>query len=463
MRYSKRILATLLGAGCMQAAVAAPATDEVAQLGKVLTPVGAIRAGNQAGTIPEWTGGVCTPPANYKPRFGPEKGGAPYADPFADDKPLFRITAENIAAHADKVDEGTRELLRRFPKTFHMNVYPTRRSACFPNWVYENTIRHVARPKIVGGNIPALSGAHAQFPFPVPRNGVEAVWNKMVFFDRVLQTSQYLTFYVDSAGKRTMIDSDLQHISRPYWDNSIEMIPEDKPYYLTSADKQYPPSAFGNGMVIHTFARPDLRGNPVWSYIPGQRRVRQAPEFAYDGVAPSAGGTFLYDEGSGFSGKMDRFDFNLIGRKEYYIPYNSSEERLNRAEAAGPDHVDPEAVRWELHRVWVVEATLKPGERHVQKKKVLYIDEDSWHIAIYYGMDHADKVHHLFHFHTAQFYDKPGIATHAHNAYDLSKGAYTHWIFSGTSNGITSYGFRKLDSVSPAQFTAEGMTGRGVR
>ncbi len=53
-----------------------------------LTPVGAIRAGNSAGTIPPWTGGITTPPASYRP-------GQHETDPFAEDVPLFQITAAN--------------------------------------------------------------------------------------------------------------------------------------------------------------------------------------------------------------------------------------------------------------------------------------------------------------------------------------------------------------------------------
>lgn len=467
MRYSKRVLVAVCGVLGMQIALAAPTPEEAAQLGKTLTPVGAIKAGNREGTIPEWTGGVCTPPANYKPKFGVEAGGAPYADPYAGDKPLFKITAENLAKYADKVDAGTADLFRRYPKTFYMNVYPTHRSACFPSWVYENTVKNVMRPKIVGGNVPSVAGAHAQIPFPIPKSGVEAVWNMMLRFDRPLATSQYLLLYVDASGRRTMIDSDVQTSSRPYWDNSLSLEKFEAggmPHTMLTASKVYPPSAVGVGMLQYRQSRPDLRGDPVWSYIPGQRRVRLAPEFAYDGVAPSAGGLFLYDEGSGFSGKMDKFDFNLLGRKEYYISYNSNSEKLNKEETATPNHMNPEAIRWELHRVWVVEATLKPGERHVQKKKVIYIDEDSWHPAVYYGVDHADKVHHLFYFHIAPLYDIPSVGMHAFDSYDLTRGAYATWMqTSGSVNGITTYGGRAVKAVAPNVFTPEGLVGSGVR
>ena len=50
-------------------AVAAVSPDEAAQLGKTLTPTGAEKAGNKDGTIPEWTGGLTTPPAGLQARL----------------------------------------------------------------------------------------------------------------------------------------------------------------------------------------------------------------------------------------------------------------------------------------------------------------------------------------------------------------------------------------------------------
>src|ERR1017187_4096676 len=180
MRYSKLIV-VVIGALGMQLAAATPTAEEAAQLGKTLTPMGAIKAGNKEGTIPEWKGDGCKIPADYKPIHGAD-GGGPFVDPFAADKPLFKITAENMAQYADKLDPGNKEMFRRYPKTWYMNVYPTHRSACFSQWAYDNTIKNVMRPKLVSGPNWSLTGAHAQWPFPIPKTGAEVMWNMTIQF-----------------------------------------------------------------------------------------------------------------------------------------------------------------------------------------------------------------------------------------------------------------------------------------
>ena len=173
----KTLVALAVSALATQGADAAPTAAEAARLGKDLTPVGAEKAGNKEGTIPAWTGGLCSPPAGYKPANG--KNGFPYVDPFAAEKPIARITADNLSQWADKLDRRPRsKLFKRFPATYRMDVYPTHRTACHPDWVYENTIKRVMNPKLVG-DAPGLDGAHAQVPFPIPKTGQEAMWNSV--------------------------------------------------------------------------------------------------------------------------------------------------------------------------------------------------------------------------------------------------------------------------------------------
>ena len=470
MRYSTLMLVVLSALG-MQMAGATPTAEEAAQLGITgtpLTPFGAIRAGNKEGTIPEWKNDGCKIPADYKPIYGRDIGGGPYVDPYAADKPLFKITAENLAQYKDKVDLGSLELFRRYPKTYYMNVYPTHRSACYPNWVYENTIKNVMKPKLVNSPFYGLVDAHAQMPFPIPKIGVEAMWNmqlpdpvndpKNQNFDGVNQT-----WMVDSAGNKQLLSAYHQNNYKAYWDMSQ---PDNEIYFAMKSMQDLPPSGAGTIQLNRKYLRTDTKGQPFWSYIPGQRRVRLAPEFAYDGVAPAAAGIMLYDEGGGWLGKFDRFDFKLLGRKEFYIAANSS-PKMNENEAIlTPGHLDPAAVRWELHRVWVVDATLRPGERHVQKEKIFYIDEDSWALNAYVGIDQAGKTDKYFLQYDFEFYDRPSTYFLAETAYSFSKGAYAHWNFVGTFAGYkaTEQGHHRALKPYPASlFTPEGVQGGGVR
>lgn len=457
MRYLNLITSALVGALVAGGAVAAPAAEEAAQLGKTLTPFGAIKGGNAAGTIPAWEGGVCTPPAGYKPIRGDQ--GAPYVDVFADDKPYLQITAENVAKYADKLDEGARELMRRYPKTFRIDVYPTRRSACFPGWMYENTIQRVMKPRIVEGI--SLADAHAQIPFPIPKSGVEAMWNALTKPDLTDSAFELDTLMVDTSGRATRMNLQDIHNQNRYWDNATTSVPEDKPYWVLRSIAKAPVSQVGTQQMRWQFLRPDQKTPVAYSYIPGQRRVRLAPEFSYDGVSASSGGILLFDEINGFDGKMDRFDFKLLGRKEIYVPYNSHKYQTAPDDVvAGPEHVNPDTLRWELHRLWVVEAALKPGERHVQKRKVFYIDEDSWSMLLYVGFDQADKPHHYMQQVSYQQYDKPLFKNSPNNLYDFSKRAY---LLANRQFREGQSGVLKVKPYQANYFTPESMAGGGLR
>lgn len=468
MRYLKLLNVVVACAMGAQIAGAAPTAEEAAQLGGKLTPLGAIKAGNKEGTIPEYSGGLCTPPAGYNPARGLAAGGAPYINPFAGEKPQLKITADNLAQYADKVDEGTKELFRRFPKTYYLSVYPTHRTACFQSYVNENTVKKVMNPKIVvTDGVPALTGAHAQIPFPIPKDGVEAMWNTLVKPEPPYIQMDMLNYVVDSSGKLQDTSQQTIYNQNLYWDNTLTAVPEDQPYWSLISKAIAPASQVGTMQMRTQYLRPDLHGSPAWSYIPGQRRVRLAPEFSYDGVATQASGLMLYDEINGFDGKMDRFDFKLVGRKEMFVPYNVYDYIQGPKSMHLPNHVDPEVLRWELHRVWMVEATLKPGERHVQKRKVFYIDEDSWNTMIYTGFDHANKPHHLYQLNSIQEYEHKSLRNSNFLIYDFSKGMYmtaTKWMGEGIlNNGANLYGTIKVKPYPANHFTPDALAGRGLR
>lgn len=441
-------------------AMAAATPDEIQKLGNTITPVGAEKAGNKDGTIPEWDGGICKPPANYKPTLG-AAGGAPYADPYPNDKPKVRITNANLAEYADKIDEATKELFKRYP-AFAMDVYPTRRSACLPNWVYENTAKRINKAKLEAGGV-GISGAHAQIPFPFPKNGYEVMWNGLLRYELPHSRIVIDAGLANSSGVITRTSTQVVDNQNLYWDNTIQSVPEDKPYWALAAKTVYPTAQAGVIQLRHQFLRADVKGSQAWSYIPGQRRVRLAPEFNYDTVATTSGGILLYDEINGFDGRMDKFDFKLVGKKEMLIPYNDYKfENASLEDTMGKNFANPDLLRWELHRVWVVEATLKQGERHVQKKKVFYLDEDSWLISIYYSLDQAGKPYHLMHLASMQEYEKPAPRGGNYVLYDLNRGIYGNQSKQSGSRTVDT-GNSKVAPRPANFFTPDSMAGSGVR
>ncbi len=434
-------------------APAAPTADEARQLGATLTPFGAEKAGNKDGSIPAYTGGLCAPVAGYKP-LDPN-GGFPYVDPFAAEKPLFAIDAKNMNQYADKLDEGARQLLKQFPN-YRMDVYPTHRTACFPQSAYDNTIKNVMSPKLVG-DAPGIEGARAQIPFPIPKTGYEVMWNFLLHYRLPYERGDYENYFVDSSGNMTRIARSRIVNRYEYWDTAN---PNPQSFWDLINTIDEPAAKAGEVQMRLNPLRMDLKDPQAWIYVPGQRRVRLAPEFKYDTVAAAVSGTVVYDEVNGFDGKMDRFDFKLAGKKEMYIPYNSYKFHHTPAEMmATKDFINPDAVRWELHRVWVVEATLKPGARHIYSKKLFYIDEDSWTIVNYAGIDQAGKLYRSGPAFSHQAYEIPAMRNETSAMYDHLKRQYV--IFSKTGPGQSHW--RKTAPLPANYFSVDTISGSGVR
>lgn|SRR5690554_5321588 len=431
--------------------MAALSDEEIAQLGSALTPFGAEIAANADGTIPRWEGGMCEPPAGYAPVKGDT--GGPWVDPFANEKPQFSITTGNLQEYADKLDPGTLELFARYPETFRIDVYSTQRTACYPQWVYDNTINNVRSPELVG--------AHAQIPFPIPKTGHEAMWNVQTRVDMPHVTGDQENWLIDSSGNVTRTATNRIEQFKPYWDNTRDAVPESQPFFALISTTIAPVGSAGVKQLRHAFLNTELRDPIAWSYVPGQRRVRLAPEFKYDTVSTTSGGVLLFDEISGFDGKMDKFDFVLKGKREMYIPANAY--RFNQARSADvntPHHANPDYLRFELRRVWVVEASLKQGQRHVQQTKVFYLDEDSWSVAVYNAFDHAGKVQKVTMFPGFQQYEMPLYRAAPYVLYDLSKRAYSHGARFG---GDAAHGFYRVAPFPRNYFTAGNLAGTGIR
>lgn len=432
---------------------AAPSAAEIAQLGKSLTPIGAEAGANKDGSIPAWTGGLCKAPAEYKPKDS--RGGFPYVDPFASDKVAYTVTSKNMAEHADKLSDGSKELLKRYPESFRIDVYPTRRSACHPAWVYENTIKGAAKPKLEAGGI-GVSGAHAQVPFPIPKNGFEVMWNSLLSFFGPTELQQYSNILVDASGNTSLLSAAEVRHYRPYWDTSKTEMASDAPYWTFLQRDAEPASKAGSAFLSYSYLRPDVKDPTRWSYITGQRRVRVAPEFKYDTVSAASAGLLLFDEINGFDGKMDKYNFKLVGKKEVLVPYNNYRLDAPLDKWVGKNHLNPDLQRWELHRVWVVDAELRSGERHVQKIKRFYIDEDSWLISLYDGIDEQGKPHHSMQFAVYSDYDKPMPRTGWYTLYEFNKNAMS--VFRPRN-----FGYVWQDPFPASTFQPDAMAGAAVR
>ncbi|NCF61783.1 MAG: DUF1329 domain-containing protein, partial [Gammaproteobacteria bacterium] len=168
--YTKAAIAAALALS-VTATVAKVPESELARLDGDLTPMGSERAGNAAGTIPEWTGGLTEAPAGYV-------DGGFLVDPFPDDQILFTITAENVDQYADNLAPGQIALFRKYPETYKMHVYKTRRTAALPEDVYAKVRQNGLNAELVNDGNGVINFEVAQ-AFPIPQNVYEVLWNHL--------------------------------------------------------------------------------------------------------------------------------------------------------------------------------------------------------------------------------------------------------------------------------------------
>ncbi|MFA4917196.1 MAG: DUF1329 domain-containing protein [Syntrophales bacterium] len=404
--------------------LAAVSADEARQLGTTLTEFGAEKAGNADGSIPAYTGGL---------KMDRGKGRS-YADPFKNEKPLYTIDASNVDKYASLLTQGTKAMIKRFPDTYKVHVYPTHRTVRYPSWVLENNIKNATTAKL-GGEFEGdnMIGADkkglpfAGIPFPIPKTGYEVMWNHMLQIEPPVVNFACLALLVDTTGYASKFGGITHYHLHPWYEKSGEIREQtNDALFGFSSTMKFPPSQAGTHFLNLYMPNAAEGGQRVWFYTPGQRRVRRAPEFAYDVPIASYGGVFCWDEVFGFVGRMDRFDFKIIGRKEMIIPYNvfGITNSATLDEQAGVKHVNPSTVRWEKHRVWVVDSTRKAGKRHVYSRRTFYIDEDSWAIAVSDSYDSAGKLWRITNLYLYPPYDAFGIINGTWSISDLAKGNY---------------------------------------
>jgi len=447
----KQLILSAIFAGCLaSSAIAAVPANEAAELGGPrLTEFGAERAGNADGSIPEWQ------PDWKGPQMPPE--GGMYPDPFVDEKPLFSITPGNAGQYESRLSPGTRALLERWPD-YRLDVYPTHRVVDFPDWLKQATIQNATRANSTHGG-EDLEGAMGGYPFPIPKTGAEVIWNHNLRYYGPPYLSRLRGYLVNPSGQRILTFELDNYTESPYHEN-----PEAPQRYYQRRLSTYlgPPRDVGTKSLAYMPLHPQRDGTTkFWQYTQGQRRVRSAPDFSYDTPQFNTGGSIFYDEIGMWEGRLDRFDFRLVGKQEMYIPYNAYQFLFHTpiANVTGPQFANPDAVRWELHRVWVVEATIKPGMRHAQSRKVFYIDEDSWSIVLYEAYDQAGKLMRVGQGQLTYDWNTKSVPNTPVILYDLIKGQYTismHY----TDAGI---GYVRVPKWANNRLTPEAIAGSGIR
>lgn len=409
-----------------QATVAAVTAEEAKELGHRLTVFGAEAAGSADGVIPAYSDGLKKAPASFK------SGADRYPDPFADEKPLFTVTNQNLAQYQSQLSDGTVAMFKRHP-SYRVVVYPTRRTMVYPEWFLANTAKNATTAKL-GGQVTGdkVTGAAADgfpfqgVPFPIPKNGYEAMWNHQFRFAPAISQVRSGNFLVDASGKVNRLPNYIASYVHPWSEETGNFRKQAyNGVYGFNVELTAPPSSAGTTFL--NFYQPDAASDvPIWFYTPGQRRVRKAPEFAYDVPVAAYSGILFWDELWGFMGRMDRFDMKLVGKKEMLVPFNvfGVTNTLEAENVLGKEFVNPDAVRYEKRRVWVVEGTRKESARHAYSKRVFMLEEDCWCIVQTESYDNAGQLWRVQHAYMWPAYDTGGMNGDSFMSADLQKGNY---------------------------------------
>ncbi|MGH8484387.1 MAG: DUF1329 domain-containing protein, partial [Pseudomonas sp.] len=361
--------------GLQGSALAQVSPEEAAKLGKELTCVGAEQAGNAEGTIPPYTGKYLgeVPGWNHVKFSGDQP-----VDPYAAEKPILVITAQNMSQYESHLTDGQKALFKKYPSTYTMNIYPGHRDFRYPDYVCDRARYNALHAKLVDGGM-GIEGV-GQVPFPIPKNGMELLWNHQLPARAYTEEKVSDLASVMPNGSIGWGRAHARNLSQA---NSPTVEPKTEGAIQAMSWNTTLKPARDNGVVSISHEPYNFLENPrqAWSYNPSTRRVRQLPGFGYDQPMLGTNGTMIVDEDRLYNGSPERFDWTLIGKREIYVPANAFKPNsgdIKYADILTPNFPNPAFMRYELRRVWILEAKLKEGFRHVYGKRVLFIDEDTW-------------------------------------------------------------------------------------
>ncbi len=451
-------LALVATVAITQAAAAAVTQDEARQLGsEKLTLIGSEKGGNKEGTIPPYSGKAPKAPGNYD-RNDPGQRPDPY-----NDKALYTITAQNAGQHADKLD-GMVDVFKKYPN-FRMDVYPTHRDVEYPKYLLENTVKNATSCKAVQNEL-KLEGCFGGIPFPIPKTGNQVMWNHLLQFAMHTTVGIQDSIVVPPDGRGALQGRSKAIQQYDYYDpKNSQPNRSDLLYWKAFQDTTAPPRQAGNLLILLDNLDMVDKGRRAYQYVPGQRRVKLAPNLAYDTPSPQSGGASTMDDAKGFLGALDRFDFKLVGKKEKFIVYDNfavTNHKICTTEkmANHPNFPHPDCVRWELHRVWVVEGTLKPGYRHIYQKRIFYWDEDAPGAGTAENYDAAGKLYRVTNLLSYPFYDQEfGAHGDANFNLDLQTGV---WFLQAAHNA-PGLGYWMTTPRDDRFFSPESLVGEGLR
>lgn len=425
-------IAMLALAGSGQAFSAVSVTD-AEQLKQKLTPVGAERSANASGSIPQWTGGLSVPPSGWR-------NGQVEVNPFPDDDPLFVITADNMHLYEDKLSEGSLQMLKQYGPDFFMPIYKTRRTAAFPEHVYEKFYENALSAELLdNGN--GVRNTIMTSPFPIPDNGLEVIWNHILRYrgEEVTFRSASATPQVDGSYNPVVNQYDYYFA---YSKKGAELADIDNKIFYLKTDTISPSTLAGTITLVHETLDQVRSPRLAWRYDAGSRRLRRSPNLAYGTDLPNSSSLRSVDQKDMYNGAPNQYHWELKGKREVFVPYNAyklHDKSVRPDDVIRAGHINQELARYELHRVWVVEATRRTGIKHIYDRRVFYVDEDSWQILMSEEYDEDGNLWRVSEAHNISYYQVPVFWTTMEMTYDLKARRY---YIDGLDQNYPAYNFK---------------------
>ncbi|WP_339906366.1 DUF1329 domain-containing protein [Pseudomonas guineae] len=444
-----RVFTILLLATCALQAHAKVDSAQAARLGQDLTPLGGERAGNAAGTIPAWNGGLAQPPANYQP-------GMHHPDPFSSDPVLYQVNSQNLAQYQALLPAGLQALLEKNPEYF-LRVFPTRRSAAAPQRIYDATRFNAQAAELIsGGN--GVDGVAAGIPFPLPQTGQEAIWNHIMRYrgDQISFVTNQAAVLSNGAYNLLKLERDIYFL---YGREGVTPQDLDNTLFYYKYKVVAPAKLSGSALVVQETLDQVLAIRKAWRFNRGERRVRRLPMLAYDTLQPDTNGMATADVVDAYNGAPDRYEWTLVGKQEKLVPYNSyavHQKGIPYDNILGRNTVNPDLLRYELHRVWIVEAELRKGFSHPYAKRRFYIDEDSWQVLAVDLYDKSGELSGVQESHPISYYDVPMFGSTLETIYDFKGERY---FVDGMDNNEPMYNFNA--KLTPRDFTPQALRREG--
>ncbi|RON18427.1 outer membrane lipoprotein-sorting protein [Pseudomonas brassicacearum] len=454
MKITKSLFhAGVLGLSLLATSVmAAVPAAEADKLGKSLTPMGAEMAGNADGSIPAWK------PMPKNAGTVDSKGFL--SDPFASEKPLFTITAQNVDQYKEKLAPGQYAMFKRYPETFKMPVYPSHRGSTVPDDVFAAIKKNATTTTLVsGGN--GLENFETAVPFPIPKSGVEVIWNHITRYRGGSVTRLVTQATPQPNGSFSLVYFQDQFVFRDKMKDYDPKNPGNILFYFKQ--KVTAPARLAGGvLLVHETLDQVKEPRSAWVYNAGQRRVRRAPQVSYDGPGTAADGLRTSDNLDMFNGAPDRYDWKLEGKKEMYIAsdsYKLDSPNLKYTDIIKAGHINQDLSRYELRRVWHIVATLKEGQRHIYAKRDFYIDEDTWQAAVIDHYDGRNQLWRVAEAHSQQYYNVQVPWYTLETLYDLQSGRYLALGMKNEEKQAYDFGF----TATTSDFTPAALRQDGVR